>query len=90
MPRAARLAEAENQADVIAGLDLSAEPKDVAGILIDLARRETKTFSVQFAQGLSRRNENVSPAAPEPAEVGELSSCSRRRMCHPSWSSSAL
>jgi N-acetylmuramoyl-L-alanine amidase len=51
-PRAARLAEAENQADIIAGLDLSAEPKDVAGILIDLARRETKTFSVQFAQGL--------------------------------------
>ena len=48
-PRAARLAEAENQADVIAGLDLSAEEKDVAGILIDLARRETKTFSVQFA-----------------------------------------
>jgi N-acetylmuramoyl-L-alanine amidase len=49
-PRAARLAEAENQADVIAGLDLSNEEKDVAGILIDLARRETKTFSVQFAQ----------------------------------------
>jgi len=48
--RAARLAAAENQADVIAGLDLSAEEKDVAGILIDLARRETKTFSVQFAQ----------------------------------------
>src|SRR6516225_6159889 len=48
--RAARLAEAENQADVIAGLDLSSEPKDVAGILIDLARRETKTFSVQFAR----------------------------------------
>ena len=35
---------------MIAGLDLSAEEKDVAGILIDLARRETKTFSVQFAQ----------------------------------------
>jgi N-acetylmuramoyl-L-alanine amidase len=48
--RAARLAEAENQADVIAGLDLTSEPKDVAGILIDLARRDTKTFSVQFAQ----------------------------------------
>ena len=48
--RAARLAEAENKADVIAGLDLSAEEKDVAGILFDLARRETKTFSVQFAQ----------------------------------------
>jgi N-acetylmuramoyl-L-alanine amidase len=50
--RAARLAEAENKADVIAGLDLSAEEKDVAGILFDLARRETKTFSVQFAQNL--------------------------------------
>jgi N-acetylmuramoyl-L-alanine amidase len=50
--RAARLAEAENQADVIAGLDLSSEPKDVAGILIDLARRETKTFSLQFAQAV--------------------------------------
>jgi N-acetylmuramoyl-L-alanine amidase len=50
--RAARLAEAENQADVIAGLDLSSEPRDVAGILIDLARRETKTFSLQFAQSV--------------------------------------
>jgi N-acetylmuramoyl-L-alanine amidase len=50
--RAARLAETENQADIIAGLDLSSEPKDVAGILIDLARRETKTFSVQFAQAV--------------------------------------
>ncbi len=50
--RAAQLAEAENQADAIAGLDLSSEPKDVAGILIDLARRETKTFSLQFAQAV--------------------------------------
>ncbi len=49
---AARLAEAENKADVIAGLDLSSEPNDVADILIDLAKRETKTFSVQFARGL--------------------------------------
>jgi N-acetylmuramoyl-L-alanine amidase len=49
---AARLAEAENRADVIAGLDLSAEPRDVADILIDLAKRETKTFSVQFARTL--------------------------------------
>jgi N-acetylmuramoyl-L-alanine amidase len=50
--RAARVAAAENEADVIAGLDLSSEPKDVAGILIDLARRETKTYSVQFAQSV--------------------------------------
>jgi N-acetylmuramoyl-L-alanine amidase len=49
---AARLAEAENKADVIAGVDLSTEPGDVADILIDLAQRETKTFSTQFAHTL--------------------------------------
>lgn len=47
---AAQLADAENKADVIAGVDLSAEPDDVANILVDLAQRETKTFSVQFAR----------------------------------------
>jgi N-acetylmuramoyl-L-alanine amidase len=57
--RAAQLAEAENQADAIAGLDLSSEPKDVAGILIDLARRETKTFSLQFAQGVIKELKNA-------------------------------
>jgi N-acetylmuramoyl-L-alanine amidase len=49
---AARLAETENRADVIAGVDLTSEPGDVADILIDLAQRETKTFSVQFARGV--------------------------------------
>jgi N-acetylmuramoyl-L-alanine amidase len=51
-PAAARLAEQENRADVIAGVDLKEQPEDVAGILIDLAQRETKTFSVQFANKL--------------------------------------
>jgi N-acetylmuramoyl-L-alanine amidase len=50
---AARLAEAENKADIIAGVDLKSEPNDVADILIDLAQRETKTFSVQFARTLA-------------------------------------
>jgi N-acetylmuramoyl-L-alanine amidase len=49
---AARLAEAENRADVIAGIDLSHEPGDVADILIDLAQRETKSFSMHFAKTL--------------------------------------
>jgi N-acetylmuramoyl-L-alanine amidase len=48
----ARLAEEENRADVIAGVDLKSEPQDVVGILIDLAQRETKTFSMQFAHKL--------------------------------------
>ncbi len=49
---AERLAEQENRADVIAGVDLKDEPDDVAGILLDLAQRETKTYSVQFAHKL--------------------------------------
>lgn len=49
---AARLAEAENKADVIAGVDLTAEPDDVANILVDLAQRETKTYSSQFARSV--------------------------------------
>jgi N-acetylmuramoyl-L-alanine amidase len=49
---AAKLAEKENRADVVAGVDLKSEPDDVAGILIDLAQRETKSLSVQFAQKL--------------------------------------
>jgi N-acetylmuramoyl-L-alanine amidase len=49
---AAYLANSENNSDIVAGVDLSAEPDDVANILVDLAQRETKTFSVQFARDL--------------------------------------
>ncbi len=58
---AAKLAEKENKSDVIAGVDLSSEPNDVASILIDLAQRETKTFSVQFARALVT---DIKPTAP--------------------------
>ena len=56
---AARLAENENRADVIAGIDLSREPDDVAEILVDLAQRETKTFSLHFAKTLVTELRNV-------------------------------
>lgn len=49
---AAHLAEKENRADLIAGLDLTEESDDVAGILIDLAQRETRNFSALFARTL--------------------------------------
>lgn len=62
----ARLAESENRADAIAGLDLSAEPDDVAGILYDLALRETKTFSVQFARGLVAEMRNAARMHKDP------------------------
>jgi N-acetylmuramoyl-L-alanine amidase len=63
---AARLAEEENRADVIAGVDLKAEPDDVAGILIDLAQRETKTYSVQFAHKLVAQMKDVTRLHKEP------------------------
>jgi N-acetylmuramoyl-L-alanine amidase len=49
---AARIAENENRADLIAGVDLTDEPDDVAGILFDLVRRETRNFSVLFSRTL--------------------------------------
>lgn len=48
-----RLADSENKADLIAGIDLSEEPADVAGILFDLAQRETRNFSSLFARSLA-------------------------------------
>jgi N-acetylmuramoyl-L-alanine amidase len=47
---AERLAEAENKADAIGGVNLTSEPTEVADILIDLAQRETRTFSNRFAR----------------------------------------
>lgn len=49
---AERLAEAENRADAIGGVNLTEEPTEVADILIDLAQRETRTFSNRFARQL--------------------------------------
>jgi N-acetylmuramoyl-L-alanine amidase len=63
---AARLAENENRADAIAGVDLSAEPDDVAGILYDLALRETKSFSVLFARGLVGEMRNATRMHKDP------------------------
>jgi N-acetylmuramoyl-L-alanine amidase len=50
---AAALAERENKVDLIAGINLSAEPPDVANILINLAQRETMNRSVRLASVLS-------------------------------------
>ena len=63
---AGRLAEAENRADVIAGIDLSHEPGDVADILIDLAQRETRTFSMHFAKTLVGELKNVARLHKQP------------------------
>jgi N-acetylmuramoyl-L-alanine amidase len=49
---AAALAARENKADLIAGMDLSHNSKQVTDILIDLAQRETMNHSVRFARFL--------------------------------------
>ncbi len=43
------LADKENKADIIAGMDFSEESPEVTGILIDLAQRESMNLSAQFA-----------------------------------------
>jgi N-acetylmuramoyl-L-alanine amidase len=63
---AAQLAEQENRADIIAGVNLKTEPEDVAGILLDLAERETKGFSLQFARKVLADLKNVTRLHKEP------------------------
>ncbi len=56
---AAELAEKENKADLIAGMDLSTESKEVTNILIDLAQRETMNESARFAAELVKHIRKV-------------------------------
>ena len=49
---ARELAEKENKADLIAGVDLSFETPEVTNILIDLAQRESMNQSARFAASL--------------------------------------
>ncbi len=51
--RSARLADKENRADLAAGLDQREDQDEVADILVDLARRESRAFSNQFARHLA-------------------------------------
>jgi len=56
---AERLAESENKADAIGGVNLTEEPTEVADILIDLVQRETRTFSNRFARTLMGEMKNA-------------------------------
>jgi len=53
------LAQKENRADIIGGVDLAAESEEVTGILIDLAQRETKNHSMVFARRLAKELQPV-------------------------------
>jgi len=60
------LAQKENRADIIAGVDLAVENDDVTGILIDLAQRETKNHSVYFAKSLVEELRSQTPLHRQP------------------------
>ncbi len=47
---AAQLADKENRADIIGGIDLETENQEVTDILIDLAQRESKNHAVMFSK----------------------------------------
>jgi len=46
---AAALAVSENRADLVGGVNLSRQPRDVGNILLDLARRQTGNLSIVLA-----------------------------------------
>ncbi len=50
---AANLADKENRSDALAGVAIPEQLDDVAGILIDLMQRETRSFSSRFAGNLT-------------------------------------
>lgn len=52
---AARLAAKENKADLFLGLSLDSQSPEVAGILIDLMKRETMNLSAKFASKLEEK-----------------------------------
>jgi N-acetylmuramoyl-L-alanine amidase len=60
------LAEKENRADVIAGVDLGGDSEEIAGILIDLAQRETKNASVSLAKKIVDELDGVTGLTGQP------------------------
>ena len=63
---AAALAEKENNADFIGGVDLGEDAGEVAGILLDLALRETKNHSIYFARRVVKNLKPVTPLNSRP------------------------
>jgi N-acetylmuramoyl-L-alanine amidase len=55
------LATRENKADVINGINLGGENREIASILVDLAQRETMNMSANFASLLKRESGGLIP-----------------------------
>lgn len=55
------LATRENKADIINGVNLGGENREIASILVDLAQRETMNTSASFANLLKRESNGLVP-----------------------------
>jgi len=55
------LAQRENRADILNGVNLSGESGDVTSILVDLAQRETMAASLEFAKLVRRESAGLVP-----------------------------
>lgn len=69
---AAALAQSENKADIVRGINLSGQSGDVTTILIDLAQRESRDQAVSFAQLLHREAEGSVPFRPDHLRTASL------------------
>jgi N-acetylmuramoyl-L-alanine amidase len=66
----AALAARENRSDILAGLALEDQPDDVADILFDLARRESRNLSIRFATALVEDIDGALPLNSNPWRRG--------------------
>jgi N-acetylmuramoyl-L-alanine amidase len=69
---AARLAARENKSDILAGVDLAGENRDISSILIDLTQRETMNTSASFARLLGREAQPFIPIKPNYHRMASL------------------
>ncbi len=69
---AALLAQRENKADIVHGVNLSGENADVTSILIDLAQRETMNTAASFARLLQREAAPDVPFRATPHRMASL------------------
>lgn len=69
---AAALAQSENKADILRGVNLSGRTGDVTTILIDLAQRESRDRAVSFARLLHREAADSVPFRPDHLRTASL------------------
>jgi N-acetylmuramoyl-L-alanine amidase len=69
---AAKLAQRENKADIINGVNLGSENDEMASILVDLAQRESMNLSANFARLLKRESGGALNMRPDYHRMADL------------------